>query len=213
MGDSDLSLRRLVMAIAAGDADEFLKLLAASPDLARTRFEVVNATRQAAKQNLVVQLGKYIYRGDTALHFAAAAHNPEMVRILIKAGADVRARNRLGDEPLHCAASGNPNSSRWNPVAQAASISALTDAGADPNAMNKTGVAPLHKAVRTRCAEAVRVLLAHGADPTRANRSGSDPMLLARLNTGRGGSGSSESKTQQQEIIRLLQDAHKVPGR
>lgn len=207
MANREAALRRLVMAIAVGDAAEFSKMLGASPDLATACFEVANATRRATKQNFVAQLGKYIYRGDTALHFAAAAYAPQMLKQLVKAGANARAKNRLGDEPLHAAACGNPDASHWNPGAQAEIIVALINAGADPGAMNKMGVAPLHKAVRTRCAEAVRVLLGHGADPAQKNRNGSDPMLLARLNTGRGGSGSPQAKAQQDEIIRVLQHA------
>ena len=64
---------------------------------------------------------------------------------------------------------------------------------------------PLHRAVRNRCAAAVSALLHAGADARRTNKSGSTPMRLATRNTGRGGSGSPESKAQQQEIIRLLE--------
>jgi len=66
-------------------------------------------------------------------------------------------------------------------------------------------VTPLHRAVRTRCATAVSALLAGGADPKRQNSSGSTPMWLATHNTGRGGTGSAEAKTQQREIVRLLE--------
>jgi hypothetical protein len=38
----------------------------------------------------------------------------------------------------------------------------------------------------------------------RRNNGGSTPLKLARLTTGRGGSGSVEAKAQQQEILRLL---------
>jgi len=44
----------------------------------------------------------------------------------------------------------------------------------------------------------------HGADSARKNKSGSTPILLAGLNTGRGGTGSPEAKAQQQEILRVL---------
>jgi ankyrin repeat protein len=76
--------------------------------------------------------------------------------------------------------------------------------GADPNAADKSGVTPLHRAVRTRCAAAVRVLLANGADPLRTNGSGTTSLRLAVLNTGRGGSGTAAAKEQQREIVRLL---------
>jgi hypothetical protein len=67
------------------------------------------------------------------------------------------------------------------------------------------GATPLHRAVRTRCASAVRALLDHGADPTIRNKNGSTAMQLALRTTGRGGSGSPEAKIQQQEILLLLQ--------
>jgi hypothetical protein len=88
---------------------------------------------------------------------------------------------------------------------QAATIARLIESGADPDALDKSGVTPLHRAVRTRCAAAVKALLDHGADVQRRNNSGSTPMLLATVNSGRGGTGSPEAKAQQVEIIRLLE--------
>ncbi len=155
----------------------------------------------------MAEVGRYIYRGDTALHFAAAAHNAEVINVLVAHGADVRAKNRLGDEPLHAAAVGTPGSERWDSKAQSAAIKALVEAGADPNAVNKMGVSPLHRAVRTRCSEAVRSLLASGADPAGKNKHGSDALLLASMNTGRSGSGSAKAKAAQLEILRLLEEA------
>src|SRR2546429_894769 len=56
-------------------------------------------------------------------------YKTEIVRKLITAGADVHARNRFGDQPLHAAAVGRPNSCTWNPPAQAATIICLIEAG------------------------------------------------------------------------------------
>ena len=205
MADLDAEIRKLVTAIVHGDVQEFSRLLAENPVLAKARFEVTNATRQSAKENFVAEVGRYIYRGDSALHFAAAAYNAEMISRLIELGADVRAKNRLGDEALHSAATGSPGSERWNPEAQSDAIRALVEAGADPNAENKMGVSPLHKAVRARCAAAVRTLLACGSDAALKNKRGSDAKLLAQLTTGRGGSGSAEAKAEQGKILRLLE--------
>lgn len=204
MTNHDAELRSLIVAIASGDAAKFSRLLNEKPELAKARFEITNATRQTAKENFIAEVARYIYRGDTAIHFAAAAHQPDVIRTLIAHRADVRARNRFGDEPLHAAATGDPDSPRWNPKSQSAAIAALIHAGADPNATNKMGVAPLHKAVRTRCAEAVRTLLQSGADPARKNKHGSDPMLLARMTTGRPGSGSPAAKAEQEQILKSL---------
>jgi hypothetical protein len=150
------------------------------------------------------EIGQNIYSGDTALHFAAASYRRKMADQLIRAGANVRARNRRGGEPLHAAAFGIPGSPSWDPAAQSATISCLLEAGADLNAQNLDGATALHRAVRTRCADAVRTLLDHGADPTIRNKNGSTAGQLALLTTGRGGSGSAEAKIQQREILRLL---------
>jgi hypothetical protein len=202
LGASDSALVALAQRIAGDDAADTIRLLDASPALAHASFEA-GVTRQTAAAYLD-EFGRYFFDGDTALHIAAGAYRTDVAQKLIAMGADVRARNRRGAEPLHAAAVGMPGSQAWNPSAQEATIACLIRAGADPNAIDNSGVTPLHRAVRTRCAAAVKALLAGGADPRRKNKSGSTPMLLATENTGRGGSGSPEAKAQQQEIQRLL---------
>ena len=197
-------LRQLFAAIASADDAEVLALLTASPALAQAVCED-GATRASATENYLSPIEHYVYAGDTALHVAAAAHRPALVRKLIRLGAATSARNRRGAQPLHYAADGLPGSSHWNPAAQAESIAALIAAGADPNAVDAGGVTPLHRAVRTRCAEAVGALLRGGGDPHRENKQGSTPMKLATQPTGRGGSGSPAARAQQAEIVTLLE--------
>jgi hypothetical protein len=193
----DRALREFAAALAAGGTPPV------TAELARATLRE-GATRRAAAVHFVAGLGRYLWAGDTALHLAAAAYRADLVRALVSAGAEIRARNRLGDEPLHAAVVGQPGAPTWNPAAQVETIAALLAAGADPNALNKTGVAPLHRAVRTRCAAAVEALLAGGADPMLRNKNGSTAADLARHTTGRGGSGSPEARLQQQQILRLL---------
>jgi hypothetical protein len=202
----DQSLRQLVDAIVANHEAVFSRMIGDSPALVTATFQQ-GATRQGSSPslNFLIKIGHYINAGDTALHFAAASYRPQMARELIKAGAHVRARNRRGTEPLHLAAVGSPNSPRWNPSAQSATIACLIGAGADPNTKNVDGTTPLHRAVRTRCADAVRTLLDHGADPAIRTKNGSTAFQLALYTTGRGGSGSPEAKVQQQEILLLLE--------
>jgi ankyrin repeat protein len=202
---SDAALMSLVRTIVAGDDPTVFNLLATSPALARVHFER-GASRETAMTYHMDKIGHYINARDTALHLAAAAYRREIAQKLIAMGADARAKNRRGAEPLHYAADGMPGSSLWDPDAQAATVTCLIEAGADPNATDKSGVTPLHRAVRTRCAAAVKALLEGGADPRLKNRSGSTPMLLATQNTGRGGSGSREAKAQQEQIVKVLEE-------
>jgi hypothetical protein len=196
--------RQFVEAIVSGDSVTAIGLLDASPHLARERA-ARGAIRQAPKENFFDRIRHYINEGDTALHMAAAANETRIAEELIARGADVRAKNRRGAEPLHYAVDGGPGSPVWNPREQAKIIVRLIRAGADPNAVDKSGVAPLHRAVRNRCAAAVSALIEGGADPLAPNKNGSTPMLLATLNTGKSGSGSAKAKEQQQEILRFLE--------
>ena len=132
MANSDGALKKFVLAIIAGDTDSVLGQLTALPELARAQFEK-GATRQEAQEFFLQSVGRYIVAGDTALHIAAAAHRTDMARALVRAGANVHTGNRFGDQPLHIAARGNPNSERWNPEAQSATITALVEAGGDPD--------------------------------------------------------------------------------
>ena len=186
-----------------GDAAGITRLLETSPDVVRHKA-TAGANRAEAGTYWIAEISHYIYAGDTALHIAAAAYRSKIAEELVARGADVGAKNRRGAEPLHYAADGVPGSQEWNPEAQAETIRCLIAAGANPNAVDNSGVAPLHRAVRTRCAAAVKALLDGGADAHARNKSGSTPLLLASLQTGRGGSGSVEAKAQQAEILKIL---------
>ena len=188
-----------VRVVIDGNLDQLSKRLAASPALATTSSDV-GATRQGASTFFYAEIAHYLYAGDTALHMAAAAFRRPVAERLIAYGADCRARNRRGAEPLHYAADAN----RWNPTAQAETIEYLISVGADPNAVDNDGVAPLHRAVRTRSRAAVRALLDGGANARQKNKAGSTPLHLAVQNTGRGGSGSPQAREQQAGIITLL---------
>ena len=188
-----------VRLVVAGDIDGVTRRISASRSLA-TASLAVGATRQEASTFFLADISHYVYGGDTALHLAAAAFRRPVAELLIANGADCRARNRRGAEPLHYAADAN----HWNPMAQAEVIEYLTSVGADPNALDGSGVAPLHRAVRTRSLSAVRALVEAGANPTRQNKAGSTPLHLAVQNTGRGGSGSERARHEQAGIVRLL---------
>jgi ankyrin repeat protein len=185
--------------VVAGDTDGVSRRLSAAPSLATTALPV-GATRQQVTVFFFTAISHYLYAGDTALHMAAAAFSRPIAEMLMSRGADCRARNRRGAEPLHYAADGG----RRGAAAQAGVIGYLISMGAEPNAVDKSGVAPLHRAVRKRSLAAVRALLDGGADPRKPNKAGSTPLHLAVQNTGSSGSGSDEARRQQAEIIKLL---------
>lgn len=94
--------------------------------------------------------------GSRPLHWAVRADELEIAELLLRAGADATAQNRLGVTPLYLAAQ-NGN---------AAMIRTLLAAGASTNQVDRTtGETVLMVATRTGDVDAVRTLLKSGADP------------------------------------------------
>ena len=93
--------------------------------------------------------------GMTALHWAALKDDVDLARMLLYAGANVRATTRLGAYTPLLMASKNGN---------VGMIDALVKAGADPNGATTNGTTALMLAAASGKADAVNVLLDHGAD-------------------------------------------------
>ena len=145
----------------------------------------------------------WIYVGDTLLHLAAAGYRVEIVRELVKSGADPNAaQNHRRSTPLHYASDGYVSGPDYDPKKQVETMKCLLEHGADVHAQDKNGATPLHRAVRTRCAAAVKFLLDSGACATIRNKPGSTPFHLAVQNTGRGGSGETAAIDAQHQIIK-----------
>ena len=111
----------------------------------------VGAARALLKQRVDVNAPDA--EGMTALHWAAHRNSPELVQLLLGAGANPNAANRYGVRPLHEAAT----------VGSAAIVEALLKAGADVEATYGEGERPLMTAARAGSVPVLRVLLAHGA--------------------------------------------------
>jgi ankyrin repeat protein len=194
----------LVKAILFNDRSSVKELLAQNAALARAG---------ASKPRLESSITHWIYAGDTALHVAAAGHRVEIGRSLLRAGADCRAVGKhRHSQPLHYAADGCLENPDWDARRQVRMIQLLLEAGADVHAQDRNGATPLHRAVRTRCAAAVKCLLAAGADAKLRNQPGSTPFHLAVQNTGRGGSGSERAKLAQREILEAFLEQGASPG-
>ena len=198
-------MNKILTAIVEDDRSAVEELLKADRGLA-TRL-----TSTAKLYNS--KIFHWIYVGDTALHLAAAGYRVEMVRLLLAAGADPNAaKNHRGSSPLHYAADGFITGPAWDAKRQVDTIQQLLRQGANLHLQDKNGATPLHRAVRTRCAAAVRLLLQAGADPTMRNHPGSTPFHLAVQNTGRGGSGAAVAVSAQRQIIEVFLAVGLSPG-
>jgi hypothetical protein len=201
---ADRDLVAFMRTIGDGATKVAARSLATTPELARARLGR-GATKATPAEFFLEARLLQVYAGDTALHVTAASYDAVLARRLLAAGADIRARNRRGAEPLHAATNGVPGSNVWDPRRQAAIIRYLIEAGADVDAKAAGGVTPLQRAVRNRCSAAVRVLLDAGADPKRPNDSGSSAISLAGMTTGRGGTGTAVATAEQAKITAMLE--------
>jgi ankyrin repeat protein len=105
----------------------------------------------------------------TPLHAAAGAGCVDVVDLLIKAGADVNAKDDFGWTPLHYAAA------RGNVEI----IRRLVAAGADIDAEKFDGKTPLHVALDMSKEEAALELINAGADIVKADGEGRTPLHWA----------------------------------
>jgi ankyrin repeat protein len=124
----------VVEAIHSGDIAQLRRLLAAHPEVA--------SDKSRSPLHAVTDWPGYFPNG------------PEIVRLLVEAGADPNTRQPGGETPLHWAAS----SDDWHVAA------ALIDAGADINAADGSIGTPLANAVGYACWDVARLLVARGAD-------------------------------------------------
>jgi len=210
--NDDHALMEVIHAIVADDRDAVSRLLTSHPGIEHAEIASGGATRANPTDYFLDDIEHHVYRGDTALHLAAAAHRVAAVTQLLDLGADVAARNRRKAQPLHYAVDGGPGIVSWSVRSQEATVRRLLDAGADPNSFDGNGTSPLHRAIRNRASGAVRVLLDRGADPTLPNGKGSTPLELATWTTGKSGSGSTRARREQQRILTMLLDAQAGDG-
>ncbi len=113
--------------------------------------------------------------GNTALHYSIGQNT--VLALVLAAGANVNATNKLGETPLHWAAS----SGLTNAVAQ------LVKHGAKLDLQASQGFTPLHYAVAAGQDETVNLLLSNAANPNLKDDENRTPFLLAKAMDGSSG--------------------------
>jgi ankyrin repeat protein len=110
--------------------------------------------------------------GFTPLSLACFFRREEAARLLLEAGADVRAaaRNPMGVTPLHAASAARSLSL----------VRLLLEHGAEADARQQMGYTALHAAAQHGDAAMAELLLAHGADPALRSEDGKDAAAHAR---------------------------------
>ncbi len=138
---------------------------------------------------LLISLGANVgvrdYQGETVLHRAAHEWNPEMIQMLLNAGADVEAEKNDGSTPLfESVALGPLSRSVW--WITAPTMKVLLDAGANINARRNDGRTVLHELVvmvKRWCNEDISAVLAllleRGVDTEVRDSNGETALQLA----------------------------------
>ena len=119
-----------------------------------------------------------MYWGPPFHTAARVTQHPEVIALLVGAGADVDVRNWRGMTPLHSAAERNSH---------AGVLAALLEAGADPNGRDLDGITPLHMAATNSDNEQiVTALVQAGADINARGPLGLTPLHMAWSHPGPG---------------------------
>ena len=104
---------------------------------------------------------------------AVETNNFELVRVLVRSGADIDTRGLHGETPLiKSMMCEDPRICRF-----------LLDAGANVSIATQNGYAPLSFAALQNNFEYVRTLLLHGASPNQKTSDGWTPLLIASTNS------------------------------
>ncbi|MEI7835965.1 MAG: ankyrin repeat domain-containing protein [Planctomycetota bacterium] len=152
-------------------------------DAAARRKGIADLIRRGADVN-----AKDKEMGWTALHWAAADGDVDMIEQLLAARADVDATDAAGKTPLHEACRSG----------QVSAVQALLTAHANPKLADLMGRTPLHYAVLAGNRAIVDLLLGKRVDVNAATKDGQTPLQMALV----GGQG---------EIVDLLRSHGATP--
>lgn len=155
----------LLRAIMSDDAAQCERLIGEGADIrCRTRL----------RREAFADRGKRLPAGLDSLEvdpilLAAFTGNGDIVRLLLRAGADRDVRAERGHQPIHIAAMAE----------RTAALEVLLEAGANVDAEGERGTTALMIAAERGDLEAIKLLLRAGADPNHANQLGSTALLIA----------------------------------
>ena len=172
MCSSDLGETALIGAIENGSAEVVSLLLKAGADpnlpdkIKRTPIQVAGGWRRTEIMGLLLAAGARI--DSTALPYASLGGPPELVKLLLAAGANPNAArgHALSEATRGCYRSDNT-----------AVIRALLEGGADPKIHGEHS--SLHRAAALCDTSIVRMFLDRGANPNHRDGSGNTPLVSA----------------------------------
>lgn len=148
------------------------RMVGASARDTRVADAAMAGQRETVRTLLAAGVDANVAQGDgmTALHWAAMHDDAELARVLMYAGANLRATTRIaGHTPLFLAAE----------QGHAGVLQALLDAGADPNARTVSGVTPLMAGAASGNAQVVTALLDRKVDVNAADTTIGYTALMA----------------------------------
>lgn len=155
-------------------------------------FKAVREKDGAAATTLMSQPGSTLINqrdydsGDYALHVVTRRRDTPWMSLLLGRGANVDARDKVGNTALILAAE----------LGFADGVQLLLARKANANAINNQGETPLIKAVQARDTNSARLLLAAGANPDQSDNI-----------TGRSAREYAERDRRAGTIVRLFKDA------